>query len=64
MDGSINSIPCTGVKESEEANPDVAVPEVLIDARRPFDDFDNFAINMNVESALRRVRGRNGGRAF
>lgn len=36
-------LPCTGVNESEVASPDVAVPEVLIEAIRPFADFDSFA---------------------
>lgn len=42
-DGSINSIPCTGVNDSDEARPDVAVPDVLIDAMRPLLDLDSFA---------------------
>jgi hypothetical protein len=42
--GSMSSRPCTGVKAREEANPEVAVPEVDIEAILPFADFDNLAV--------------------
>jgi len=44
MRGGERGSPCTGVKAREVARPEVAVPEVLIDANLPFADFDNFAV--------------------
>jgi hypothetical protein len=45
MGGGERSSPWTGVKAREVARPEVAVPEVLIDANLPFADFDNFAVD-------------------
>lgn len=44
MGGKSPNVPCTGVKASEEANPEVAVPAVLMDASRPLFILESLAV--------------------